>query len=198
MQARHAARYVATAIVATLLAGCIPPPADIGVDYSGPIYRKPGADAPRVVTDAPVLPVPAGNCQPVTDVPTRKRSDCGVRLVMERYNPGLQSLYQRRLVDDRMMKGNVVLRMNIGADGSVLAVDVASSEIHDPEFNRQVVAYVHTINFGALQDVPAWSDTYTLEFTPPLDVIPEKPVAPARPAAPAADAPATTAPGNAK
>ncbi|MFZ5723232.1 MAG: AgmX/PglI C-terminal domain-containing protein [Pseudomonadota bacterium] len=172
-------RLFGLAIATALLAGCIPPPADIGLDYSGPLYRKPGADDPRVVTSASVLPPGSSDCEPVTEVPARKRSDCGVRLVMERYNPGLQTLYQRQLADEPMMRGNVILRLIIGADGGVQAADIASSEIHDPEFTRQVAAYVRTINFGALDAVPAWSDTYTVEFTPPKDVIPEKPVAPA-------------------
>lgn len=151
-----------------LLAGCIPPPEDIGVDYSGPIYRKPGADAPRVVTDKPVLPVMAATeCAPVTEVPTRRRSECGVRQTMSRYNNGLQVLYQRRLADSPFLKGNVVLQMNILPDGSVQAVDVASSDMNDPELSQQITAYVRTINFGQLENIPPWSDTYTLEFAPP-------------------------------
>ncbi|MFZ5756673.1 MAG: AgmX/PglI C-terminal domain-containing protein [Pseudomonadota bacterium] len=172
-------RTIAPVAMLTLLAGCIPPPADIGVDYSGPIYRKPGAEAARVVTNAPVLPVSQSDCVPVTEVPTRKRSECGVKLVMARYNPGLQTLYQRRLAEDASLKGNVVLRLIIAPDGSVQAADIASSDIHDAEFTRQVVAYVRTIGFGALEAVPAWSDTYTVEFTPPKDLIPLKPATPA-------------------
>lgn len=187
-------RLLLSATAALLLAGCIPPPADIGLDYSGPIYRKPGADAPRVVTNAPVLPVTSTDCSPVIEIPTRKRSDCGIRLIMNRYNPGLQTLYQRRLAEDRSLKGNVVLRLVIAADGSVQAADIASSDIHDPEFTRQVTAFVRTISFGALEGVPAWSDTYTVEFTPPKDLIPAKPAA----IAPPAQAAPATAAGTAK
>lgn len=173
------ARHACLVLLAVTLAGCLPPPVDIGSDYSGPLYRKPGADEPRVVTDAPVLPVTAGtDCQLVTETPTRRRSDCGVRLVMERHNPGLQSLYQQRLANEPMLKGNVTLRLNIAADGHPTAVDVASSELRDPEFIRQMMAYVRTLNFGALENVPAWADTYTVEFTPPHDVIPDKPGGP--------------------
>lgn len=171
----HTVRHTCVALATIVLAGCLPPPIDIGSDYSGPLYRKPGADAPRVVTDAPVLPASATtDCQPVTESPTRKRSDCSVRLVMERYNAGLQSMYQQRLANEPMLKGNVTLRLSIAADGGVTAVDVASSELRDPEFIRQVLAYVRTLGFGSLEDVPAWADTYTVEFTPPHDVIPDK------------------------
>jgi hypothetical protein len=156
--------------LAVLVTGCIPPPADIGVDYSGPLPRKAGADAPRVVTNAPVLPVMTSTeCAPVTEVPTRRRSECGVRQVMARYNPGLQALYQRRLAEDPFLKGRVALQMNILPDGSVQAVDVASSDIDDPELAQQISAYVRTISFGALDSVPPWSDTYTLEFAPPKE-----------------------------
>lgn len=163
-----ASRFSLLLFPALLAAGCIPAPADIGVDYSGPIYRKPGTEAPRVVTDKPVLPVMTSTeCAPVTEVPTRRRSECGVRQVMARYNSGLQVLYQRRLADDPFLKGRVVLQMNILPDGSVQAVDVASSDMNDRELAQQITAYVRTITFGPLDNVPPWSDTYTLEFAPP-------------------------------
>lgn len=153
-----------------ILAGCIPAPADIGVDYSGPIYRKPGAEAPRVVTNKPVLPVMAGTeCAPVTEVPTRRRSECGVRQVMSRHNNGLQMIYQRRLAESPGLQGRVVLQMNIAPDGSIQSADIASSDMHDPELARQILAYVRTIAFGSLQNVPSWADTYTVEFAPPKD-----------------------------
>lgn len=198
---------VATTSAFLLLAGCIPPPADIGVDYSGPIYRKPGADAPRVVTDAPVLPVTATpGCSPIQDVPSRKRSECSVRAVMERVNVGLQTMYQKRLVIDPMMQGKVTLRLLIAPGGNVQSVDVASSDIRDTAFTRDIVDYVRQVNFDALDNVPMWSDTYTVEFTPPKDVIPDKPVpikpktpAPGTGAAAQAPAAADAAPaGNAK
>lgn len=170
------ARIAALMLPALLLAACIPPPADIGVDYSGPIYRKPGAEAPRVVTNAPVLPVSTSTeCAPVTEAPTRRRSECGVRQVMARYNNGMQMIYQRQLAENQSLRGNVVLQLNIAPDGSVQAADIASSDMNDPELSRQILAYVRTIAFGALQNVPAWADTYTLEFAPPKDLIPGKP-----------------------
>ena len=151
------------------LAGCIPAPADIGIDYSGPIYRKPSADAARLSSSG--LPPPSAEaeaaCSPVTEAPTRKRSECGVRRVMARYNGGLQTLYQHRLIDDPKLQGNIVLRLNIAPDGSVQACDIASSDIKDDELNRQISAYVRTIGFGPLDGVPSWSDTYTLQFSPP-------------------------------
>lgn len=162
------AHYLSLPLLALLLAGCIPPPADIGVDYSGPLPRKPGADAPRVVTNAPVLPVMTSTeCAPVTEVPTRRRSECGIRQVMANANNGLQAIYQRRLAESPFLKGRVALQMSILADGSVAAVSIASSDMDDAELSQQITAYVRTINFGALENVPPWADTYTVEFAPP-------------------------------
>lgn len=167
---RHATLLARTCLLAAVvgLTACIPPPADIGVDYSGPIYRKPGTDAPR--TQSSSLPAqPAGSeCATLEEAPTRKRSTCGVREVMARYNGGLQMLYQRRLAENPRLQGQVVLRLNIAADGSVQACDIASSTHNDGELDRQIIAYVRTINFGALENVPAWADTYTLELAPPV------------------------------
>lgn len=154
--------------LALLVAGCIPPPADIGVDYSGPLPRKASADAPRVVTNAPVLPVMTSTeCAPVTEVPTRRRSECGIRQIMANYNSGLQALYQRRLADSPFLKGRVALQMSILPDGSVQAASIYSSDIDDAELSQQITAYVRTINFGPLENVPPWADTYTVEFAPP-------------------------------
>lgn len=160
------------AIIAALLitaAGCVPAPADIGVDYSGPIFRKPGTDAPRLSSSG--LPPPSAEseaeCSPVIEIPTRKRSDCGVKRTMMRYNTGLQTLYQHRLIEDSTLAGRVVLRMIIAPDGSVQGCDIASTDIHDNELTRQIIAYMRTVSFGALEGVPSWSDTYTLEFSPP-------------------------------
>jgi len=162
------ALYLSLPLLALLLAGCIPPPADIGVDYSGPLPRKAGADAPRIVTSAPVLPVMTSTeCAPVTEVPTRRRSECGIRQVMANANAGLQAIYQRRLAESPFLKGRVALQMSILADGSVAAVSIASSDMDDSELSQQITAYVRTINFGALENVPPWADTYTVEFAPP-------------------------------
>ena len=164
-----AARTAVTAVLLAALAGCVPPPADIGLDYSGPIYRKPSADAPRLTSSG--LPPPAAEseaeCAAITEAPTRKRSECGVKRTMARYNAGLQTLYQHRLIDDPTLKGSIVLRINIAPDGSVQGCDVASTDIQDPDLTRQILAYVLTISFGPLEGVPPWSDTYTLVLSPP-------------------------------
>ncbi len=165
--------YYRSAIVVGLsvivLAGCIPAPSDIGIDYSGPIFRKSEADTARLSPAGlpPSTTESEPDCALVVEIPTRKRSECGIRRVMARYNSGLQTLYQRRLTDDPTIKGQVVLRMIILADGSVQSCDIASTDIHDTELTRQITAYVRTISFGPLEGVPAWSDTYTLEFSPP-------------------------------
>ncbi len=183
----HTRLLTLTLLLASALSGCklmlppllLPPPSDIGTDYSGPIYRSPSADAPRVVGDAPVLPVTAtADCPTITETPSRKRSDCSVTSVMTRYNAGLQSLYQKRLANEPLLKGTLALRLSIAADGSVSGVDVANSALHSPDFIREVLAYVRTIPFGALQDVPVWANNYTVVFTPPQEVIPDKPGGP--------------------
>lgn len=150
------------------LSGCIPAPADIGLDYSGPLHRIDG-EPPHVLAKKTTELEPINivtDCQPLTESPTRKRSACGIENTMTRYNSGLQTLYQRRLADNSSLQGNVVLRMMIAADGSVQGCEVASTDINDPEFMRQITAYVRTVNFGAHESIPAWSDTYTLTFTP--------------------------------
>lgn len=173
-------RLAVVVLAATLaLTGCLPAPTDIGLDYSGPILRKPGADEPRVVTGAPVLPVAeTAGCSPLIESPSRKRSACGVRLIMEKNNPGLQAMYQQHLANEPMLKGTMILRLAIAPAGNVTAVDIASTTIRYPNFIRDVQVYVRAIRFGALEGVPPWADTYTVEFTPPQDTIPDKPDGP--------------------
>lgn len=185
-----------------MLGGCIPPPADIGMDYSGPLHRvDPTAPpvVPRVAATPPVTMAP--DCEPVIESPTRKRSVCGIEFTMARYNGGLQTLYQRRLAERPALIGNVVLNMMIAPDGHVQACDIASTELDDPEFMRQITSYVRTISFGAQENIPSWSDTYTLTFTPQTGTVPPKTVppktVPPKTALPENVLPETTVPGTA-
>lgn len=105
--------------------------------------------------------------------PTRKsasgkteRTEEEVRRIMDRNNGALQAIYQRALRTNPTLKGAVVMRIVIAADGSVSNAEMVSSELNDPETEKKLLTRIKAINFGAIEGVAVWDDKYTLNFFP--------------------------------
>lgn len=95
-----------------------------------------------------------------------ERTQEEIRRMMDRSNGALQAIYQRALRSNPTLKGQIVLRLVIAADGSVTAADLVSSDLHDPEIEKKLLTRIRAINFGAIEGVAVWNDTYTLNFFP--------------------------------
>ncbi|MFP5383885.1 MAG: AgmX/PglI C-terminal domain-containing protein [Gammaproteobacteria bacterium] len=95
-----------------------------------------------------------------------ERTQEEVRRMMDRNNGALQAIYQRALRNNPTLKGAVVLRLVIEADGSVSRCDLISSDLHDEETERKLLARIRAINFGAIEGVAIWDENYTLNFFP--------------------------------
>lgn len=95
-----------------------------------------------------------------------ERTQEEIRRMMDRSNGALQAIYQRALRSNPTLKGQIVLRLVIAADGSVTAADLVSSDLHDPEIEKKLLTRIKAINFGAIEGVAVWNDTYTLNFFP--------------------------------
>lgn len=95
-----------------------------------------------------------------------ERTQEEIRRMMDRSNGALQAIYQRALRSNPTLKGQIVLRLVIAADGSVTAADMVSSDLHDPEIEKKLLTRIKAINFGAIEGVAVWNDTYTLNFFP--------------------------------
>lgn len=95
-----------------------------------------------------------------------ERTQEEIRRMMDRSNGALQAIYQRALRSNPTLKGQIVLRLVIAADGSVTTADMVSSDLHDPEIEKKLLTRIKAINFGAIEGVAVWNDTYTLNFFP--------------------------------
>jgi hypothetical protein len=95
------------------------------------------------------------------------RSDENIQIVFDRYKASLYRIYQRELRKDPTLRGHMVLRLTIAADGHVSACVVKSTDLASPELSREIVAKVLTFNFGAQPGVPATTIIYPIDFLPP-------------------------------
>lgn len=95
-----------------------------------------------------------------------ERTQEEIRRIMDRNNGALQAIYQRALRANPTLKGAIVLRLVIAADGSITTADIVSSELGDPETEKKLVTRIKSINFGAIEGVMVWDDKYTLNFFP--------------------------------
>ncbi len=94
-----------------------------------------------------------------------RRPDENIQLAFDGAKGALQALYHRALRNAPDMKGRVVFRLTIEADGRVSACEIASSELGDAELERKLLTKVKQIDFGAM-NVEVWKDTFRMDFFP--------------------------------
>ena len=98
--------------------------------------------------------------------PGPSRTDEEIQIVFDRYKASFYRLYNRALRNDPTLKGQMVLRLTIEADGSVSMCKLQSSDMNAPDLAAQVVNIVRTINFGAKDGVQALTISYPIDFLP--------------------------------
>jgi hypothetical protein len=94
------------------------------------------------------------------------RTDEEIQIVFDRYKAALYRLYNRELRKDPTLRGQMVLRLTIEADGSVSLCELHGSDMNAPELSAQVVERVRTINFGAKEGISAITILYPIDFLP--------------------------------
>ena len=108
-----------------------------------------------------------GGARPLGDGgPGMSRTDEEIQIVFDRYKASLYRLYNRELRKDPTLRGQMVLRLTIEADGSVSLCELQASDMKAPELSAQVVDRVRTINFGAKDGVSAITILYPIDFLP--------------------------------
>ncbi len=105
--------------------------------------------------------------------PTRKnasgkleRTTEEIRRIIDRNNGALNAIYQRALRSNPTIKGTIIVRLVIAANGSVTVCEMVSSELGDPETERKLLSRLKAIDFGAIEGVIPWDDKYTINFFP--------------------------------
>jgi hypothetical protein len=100
------------------------------------------------------------------DSVARSRTDEEIQIVFDRYKSALYRLYNRELRKDPTLRGQMLLKLTIEADGSVSMCLLQSSDMNAPDLSAQVVDRVKTINFGAKEGIPAITILYPIDFLP--------------------------------
>jgi len=88
-----------------------------------------------------------------------------VQIVFDRNKGPLNALYNRALRLNPALAGKVVLRITINPSGAVTDCAIESSELHDPELERKLVARIKLFNFGAKR-AALTTITYPIDFFP--------------------------------
>jgi TonB family protein len=93
------------------------------------------------------------------------RSEEEIALIFDRNKGAIYSLYGRALRSQPDLQGKLVLEFTIAPSGEVTECHVVSSELHDPDLERLIVARVKLFRFEA-RDVAPITTTKPIEFVP--------------------------------
>lgn len=94
------------------------------------------------------------------------RTDEDIQIVFDRYKSSLYRLYNRELRRDPRLRGQVVIKLTIEADGSVSSCELQSSNMNAPQLVQQILDRVLTFDFGPMDDVAAVTIIYPIDFMP--------------------------------
>jgi TonB family protein len=93
------------------------------------------------------------------------RSEEEIALVFDANKGAIYALYGRALRDQPDLQGKLVLEFTISPAGEVTECHVVSSELHDPDLEKKIVARVKLFRFAA-RDVATITTTKPIEFVP--------------------------------
>jgi periplasmic protein TonB len=93
------------------------------------------------------------------------RSEEEIALVFDRNKGRIYNLYARALRDNAELQGKLVLEFTIAPNGTVTMCRVVSSELKDPELEREIVALVRLFQFKP-EDVDSVTATKPIDFFP--------------------------------
>jgi TonB family protein len=88
-----------------------------------------------------------------------------IKLVFERNKGAIYAIYNRALRDEPSLQGKVVLSLTIAPSGEVTDLRVVSSELHDSELERKLLARIRQFDFGA-KDVERMVISWPVDFLP--------------------------------
>lgn len=94
------------------------------------------------------------------------RTDEDIQIVFDRYKSSLYRLYNRELRRDPRLRGQIVIKLTIEANGSVSSCELQSSNMNAPQLVQQVIDRVLTFDFGPMDDVAAVTIIYPIDFMP--------------------------------
>jgi len=96
---------------------------------------------------------------------SRVRSPDEIERVFQQNKGGIFNLYNRALRKNPSLAGQVVVELRIGADGSVLAAKILSSELGDESLERKLLLKIKKFRFKK-SNVAEITVTYPIDFLP--------------------------------
>jgi TonB family protein len=97
------------------------------------------------------------------------RNQASIQDTFTRHQANIRELYKKHLKLNARLAGKVVLQFRVAADGSVIDVTVAQTQVGDKPFIDGLVAYAKTVRF---KPVPAQAGAMRFEF--PFEFTPEE------------------------
>lgn len=94
------------------------------------------------------------------------RTDEEIQIIFDKYKSALYRIYQRELRKDPTLRGNMVLRITIEADGTVSLCRVDSTDLRSQTLLTKIVARVKRFNFGERKGAPKMTILYPIDFLP--------------------------------
>ncbi len=95
----------------------------------------------------------------------KRRDEENVSRVLDSNKGRIYAIYNRALRKNPLLSGKLVLELTIEPSGKVSACRVVSSELHDEELERKLMARIKMLQFGA-EKVPSYIFKYPIEFLP--------------------------------
>jgi len=104
--------------------------------------------------------------RPLSGGQSAGRTDEEIQIVFDRYKSALYRLYNRELRNDPTIRGQIVIRLTIEADGSVSLCQLESSDMDAPTLAQQVLDRIRGFDFGAKEGIVAMTIIYPIDFLP--------------------------------
>ena len=108
----------------------------------------------------------AGADRPLSGGAGPSRTDEEIQIVFDRYKATLYRIYNRELRNDPSLRGKMILRLTIDANGEVSACRIESTDLASPTLGSEIVERVRKFNFGPKDGVPKITILYPIDFLP--------------------------------
>jgi hypothetical protein len=107
-----------------------------------------------------------GDARPLSDGPGPGRTDEEIQIIFDRYKATLYRIYNKELRKDPTLRGKILLRIIIEANGTVSVCKVESTDLGSPKLVADIVERIRRFNFGSKEGVPKTTILYPIDFLP--------------------------------
>ena len=95
-----------------------------------------------------------------------RRSRENIQKIFDSNKGAIYAIYNRALRSNPDLEGKVVFKLVISPNGKVTQCEIGSSNLNAPKLERKLVARIKLFEFGAIENVEVWRDSFYLDFIP--------------------------------